>query len=450
MSPVKVFAGSMCICLLLWIPYFLAFYPGILSSDSIDQLNQILGLSPYSNHHPWLHTLFIGLFYKAGSAIGESANAGVAFYIVVQMLIMSAIYAYLITTLYRRHIKGFFLILCLFYYAVLPFQAIYSITLWKDILFSGVFLLFSIILWQLGTEAPAKFRYIACFFIGVLVCLLRSNGFYTYLFCLPFLIYFFRKIRRPFLLVSGLTLAAVFLFKGPVMSVNHVSEPDALESLSIPLQQVAATITSQGTGCLTDEEADLLGQAIDLNEISTKYYRHISDPIKNLIRVSGNLDFLLRHKLEFLKLYLSLGLRYPKEYLSAYIDQTYGYWYPDVSYWVFLLETPNNSFSFYQNPLLPEKIYTFLSNISSAYEDIPFYRLLWRIGTYIWIMLICLAVVIQKKCKALIPVFLPSIGLWLSLLVATPVYAEFRYAYPIIVTVPLLIALAGTEKDAVH
>lgn len=449
LTSARVFAGSLCICFVLWLPYFLTYYPGILSDDSFDQLKQVLGLLPYSNHHPWLHTLLIGLLYRIGTAIGGNPNAGVAFFIIIQMLVMSAIYAYLITTLHRHHVRKFFLLLSLLFYALFPLQALYSITMWKDILFSGVFLLMSTLLWQLGTEKPTKLRYISYVLTGILLCLFRSNGFYTYLFCLPFFVWLFNRIRKPLLLASCLTLAAVWLFKGPVMSVCHVSEPDAVESLSIPLQQISGTIASQGLSCLTEEESALLGQAIDLNRIAEEYYSHISDPIKNLIRYSGDQDFLLHHKLDFLQLYLRLGLRYPKEYLLAYINQTYGYWYPDVSYWVFIAELPDNALALCQSSRLPEGVTLFIGKFCSAYEAIPIYRLFWRIGTYIWIMLICFAAVIHKKSRALIPAFLPSIGLWLSLLVATPVYAEFRYAYPIVVTAPLLIALAGTPTDRI-
>ena len=62
-SAKKIFISSMILCLLCWLHYFLAYYPGILSSDSIDQLQQVIGVLQYSNHHPWIHTLFIGLIY---------------------------------------------------------------------------------------------------------------------------------------------------------------------------------------------------------------------------------------------------------------------------------------------------------------------------------------------------------------------------------------------------
>ena len=41
-------------CVLCRIPWLLYSYPGIMTPDSINQFEQILGMQPYSNHHPWM------------------------------------------------------------------------------------------------------------------------------------------------------------------------------------------------------------------------------------------------------------------------------------------------------------------------------------------------------------------------------------------------------------
>ena len=120
------------------------------------------------------------------------------------------------------------------------------------------------------------------------MCLFRSNGFYAYLFCLPFFLIGFKKIRKQFCLVAIATLGVVLLFKGPVMSSFSVSEPDIVESLSIPLQQIARTLHEQGAPCLTSDESLYLSSIADLDGISDAYYCHISDNVKNFIRINGD------------------------------------------------------------------------------------------------------------------------------------------------------------------
>ena len=36
-------------------------------------------------------------------------------------------------------------------------------------------------------------------------------------------------------------------------------------------------------------------------------------------------------------------------------------------------------------------------------------------------------------------IYIPVIGIWLSLLVAAPVFAEYRYMYSFVTTLPLLL-----------
>ena len=56
----KIFLIIFIICLICWLPYFLAFYPGIITWDSEFQLEQVLGLRELNNQQPLIHTLFIG------------------------------------------------------------------------------------------------------------------------------------------------------------------------------------------------------------------------------------------------------------------------------------------------------------------------------------------------------------------------------------------------------
>ena len=44
-----------------WIPYFLNYYPGVVTVDSMSQICQSLGIHGISNHHPILHTFFISI-----------------------------------------------------------------------------------------------------------------------------------------------------------------------------------------------------------------------------------------------------------------------------------------------------------------------------------------------------------------------------------------------------
>ena len=91
--PMENWAVFLCCFLIIficWLPYFLAYFPGILSNDSVWQMDQILGIRPLSNHHPFTHTMIIKLFYSIGYAIFGTANAGIATYTLFQMTTMAS------------------------------------------------------------------------------------------------------------------------------------------------------------------------------------------------------------------------------------------------------------------------------------------------------------------------------------------------------------------------
>ena len=125
-----------------WIPYFLNYYPGVVTVDSMSQICQSLGIHGISNHHPILHTFFISIFMNIGKAFGNY-NLGVAIYSIVQMLVTSSIFSFTIYYMAKRKIDIKFRILTLLFYAFYPVNGLYSITMWKDIPFAVAMLIFT-------------------------------------------------------------------------------------------------------------------------------------------------------------------------------------------------------------------------------------------------------------------------------------------------------------------
>ena len=99
----------------------------------------------------------------------------------------------------------------------------------------------------------------------------------------------------------------------------------------------------------------------------------------------------------------------------------------------------------YRDSKLPSGIVRIMEWGENAYMEIPIYGILWSIGFYFWIMLLMLAITIKKK-KNILP-FLPVLALWGSLMIATPVYAEFRYIYSLIIGIPLFIAISFSSEE---
>ena len=69
------------------------------------------------------------------------------------------------------------------------------------------------------------------------------------------------------------------------MHVYEIPQADFVESLSIPVQQIARVIANGES--LTEHEAAYVDQLMDVEQIAAAYQPDCSDNIKNLIRQKG-------------------------------------------------------------------------------------------------------------------------------------------------------------------
>lgn len=434
--------SSFLLCLLCWLPYYLYQYPGIMTPDSINQFEQVLGVIPYNNHHPFAHTMVFALLYKAAFALTGDMVVSVGFYTFAQMCLLSAGMAFFISTLRQQRIRPFVLLLLTAFYALIPYHAVFSVTIWKDIPFAAAVLFFNCLLLRLILRGSLLIHErILLLFSGMMICLFRSNGWYAFLVAVPFLLFFFRKQKRqvyPCLLV---TLLLCVLIKYPVMNHLQVTQPDLIESLCIPTQQIAAVLCNDRE--LTAEERELIENVVDLTYIKELYNPTFADNMKELVR-AGDQEYLATHKKEFLKLWISLGLRYPGDYLNAYIQQTYGYWYPDSFYLVAEAEGVSaTELGVSTRHLIGGPLVVKGKELAIKLGSIvPIYGTLWSMGVACWVLLFSMGTVLVRRETRKLLCYLPSVLLLFTVLIATPVATEFRYVYFMVYSMPFYLMAA--------
>lgn len=436
-------------CLICWFPYFLYQYPGIMTPDSINQFEQVLGLIGYNNHHPFVHTMIFSLLYHIGYAVSSNMVVAVSFYTFFQMCFLAFGIFYFIKTLEIFRIRQGIIIFITVFYSFVPYHAVFSVTVWKDIPFAAVALLFSCSIFRMMKQTGVK--ELAMFvFSGIMICLLRSNGWYGFLFCVPFLLFYYRKKAKVmFPAVGGILLAAVIV-KYPVMNALHVTQPDLIESLSIPTQQIAAVLCNDRE--LSEEQRELIGKVIDTTYIKELYNPTFADNMKELVR-AGNQEYLAAHKGEYLKLWAELGLAYPGDYMKAYINQTYGYWYPDSFYLVAEGEGISaTELGVSHTPLIGGPIVVKTKEIALKLGGmVPIYGLLWSMGVAFYVLLFCMGNAFARDEKKKLACYLPSFALYLTVMVATPVATDFRYVYFMVFAVPfyLMVAVVDFQNVAI-
>ena len=213
--------------------YFCCYYPGLLSLDSIDQVSQVFS-GIYSNHQPFYHTMLIGIFLRLGLFVFGEINAAVAFYVVVQVVFMAAVFAFVAHNMIKLNLPTWTAIAATACYAVLPYHIMYSFTVWKDVYFGAAVTLLIIFWIRISNGIGNRiFDYVGFSLSGIVMCMIRSNGLFAYVFVLIAVVLLMRK-RRDVIFIMAATVTVAFILKHPVLNALSVTPPDTVESLSIP------------------------------------------------------------------------------------------------------------------------------------------------------------------------------------------------------------------------
>lgn len=443
-----IYAGIIFVCML---PLFFLNYPGTMTVDSFDQFRQARGVATYSDHHPWVHTLIIQALYSVGYSITGSINGGIATYTLAQMIILALSVSYAIASMSEAGIGRTGRILMLLGFILYPYNLAYSITMWKDVLFAASVLVLTVTVYRVYViRNELRTRDIVLLSIsGLLMCLLRHNGLYAYI--LTMILIILRELilkKRPVVTIAIVvcTLAAVALVRGPIQRANNVEAGDFAHNIPIPLQQIGRVVYDRCK--LTDDEIESILRINTIEYIWEEYTPGGADPMIQWV-MFGDHKYLLSHRAEYISLWLHLGLKYPGEYLKAYIDQTKGYYTtmaPEQTEYYGILP---NADSLENKPIFGAGIRIKVNEIcSKLYNMFPIYAILYGMGACFMLLILGAALALLQNNKAKILTYMPVIALTLTLLAATPLCADLRYAYPLMLCMPMLICI--TLKGPCH
>lgn len=468
-----VFLAYFVIIFLCWLPVFLAYYPSVFAYDAEGQLYQVMS-GDYSTHHPLLHTLFLGAFFRIGESLLGSVSAGMALHSVVQMLLMAGTFAYTLSFLYRRGTSVYLRLMLLAFYALFPANSILAISTTKDVLLSALVLLYTLQVYRMlchdtvgtasdesasGTEESIcqaavmpKRRggeWISLPLIIMLMLLMRNNAVYAFVVGTLLTALFWhsekdKKLRRKFLLISMAGLCLFAAGNAGLKAATHAKSGSPREMLSIPLQQMARTRVKEEE-TLSEEMRQELDQYLSSEWVFAAYNPHLADPVKERAVIHDN-------PVGFLRTWVKLGIQHPQTYIDAFLDTSIGYWFlGDQTHAEIYgvgtesgfgyLSTDNRvmpaGYEVVEQSVLPG-LRAFLERIVSdnAYQKYPVIRLLFAPASYWWLLCLYLAAAIyQKKYIFVVPVLF-LVCYFLTLLLSPTVLV--RYMYPFLVTVPAI------------
>lgn len=449
----KYFWLTAIVIFLLWLPVFLAYYPGLFAYDVASQIPQ--NVNGYSTHHPLVHTLYLQFFYYVvGKKILGSYNSGIAVATVVQMIVFALMLSFSHLFLRKSGLRKKWRILLILFTGISPVFSMMAISMTKDILFAGFAgLCFTMLCfyWREDSKRAGK-QYAVLYVVAVTgTILFRNNGLYPIaalaiaLFC--------KMAKEKF---SGQTKAIlIYILLGMVLGIGilmglqyclHAVSGSKNEMLSLPYQQMACAYTDY-KDVMTEEDRKAVETVLPkVNE----YNPHISDSIK--ATGLGSRDLL-----GVLRAYIRIGLHYPKSYIKGFFLLDSGYLgITDTSFaeiygtenrqGIFLSDT-KGGFDVTHTSLFPaleslyEKLYT-----SNDYQYVLGLNVSCSPALYFWMICFLFLYGVVYKVPGMAPAFAFLFVLVLTIL-AGPC-ALVRYALPYILCIPSLAISVLRGKKA--
>lgn len=436
------------ILLICYIPWFFYFYPGILTEDSGVQIKDAITPKTLSDHNPAFVTLLIRAVMLPVISLTGSIQTGIGVCSFLQMLIMTFIFSLSFVRICHYIRPNFLRLLIFAWFAFFPVNNIYSITMWKDILFSVCLLAFSICLDKCTEDEGAFFnsrkQCILLFLTMLLLPLLRHNGIAVTAGLAVYLPFRFKTFRRKAALIGYGALIAFGAWKIILLPALHARKSPSYELLNIPMQQMARVL-SKHHGEISPWVVEEVQAYFKEPEFWNEYWEKTADPIK-MVFINQRYE---EDPEKFFSLWRRLGQEYPLEYLEAFLHNNYGYWYPETSWWINGLGVRINVEleGVHQAPIvrfrLTDAIYQW--HTLREYNKTPVLPLFYKPGAVWWLWIFCGCYALYRNRRKFI-LFLPGFLIWLTLL-GSAVYCEFRYAYGLFVCLPLLMAaVLSTER----
>lgn len=445
--PGLVFAGVFLLVAVIDLAYlYLALYPGVLTTDSFSTIRQILGIDGYDNVMPFWHTVTVQIFLELGLKLFGEINGAVALFHGAQILFMAACFGYVIMTMYQMGLPKGLLCAVFALYALLPHNIVYSVTLWKDIPFAGAAVLLVTALYRI-LKKMGRHQWLdwLLFLLGAVgFSLWRTNGWYAFAVLTVLMLLLTGKRHKQLLILMLVVVVLCGALIGPVLEAWEVQGTNFVEAFGIPMQQIARVLHNGRV--LAEKDLEMLNQIFVVEQTAQLYDPLTVDPVKFQTFRYGQVGYLTEHLSDYVKLYLRIGAQYPNDYWQAWVEQTRGYWNGGYKFWTYTLKMGENDLGIYQTP--GDNLVAKLFAAWFRYVEKPqIFQCFTSIGLHVWALAACAIVnCLRKRQEGLltVPILVLIAGLWLG----TPVFAEFRYAYPMILTMPMILAATVFEpKD---
>lgn len=438
--------------LVCWAPCYISTFPGNLVYDASYEYYQLQ--TGFTKSFPLLHSAIITRLFSLSEALTGSVNAGVALYVITQMMLAAALFA---TILRRFFLDGLHPLLTLglaAYYALCPVVHLLVTCTTRDVLFIAL-LTCTVYQFYLLARDPhdymSKTRHmITLSAVLVLTLLARNNNSGPLAImlllgvCVLICLIFGRRFIRNSLLFTASALGMFYAVTAVLTALcQPLYEAPPSSAMSILAQPIVRTHALHADEWTPEERTEFESY---FNMETLEYVPQNADPAK------GNLTVRYRNMREFLAFWIKMGLRYPGCYLDAVLVNTRQMWYPGVvidGYTVRGMFPAYEKNYFYFGKYIEEigsrlnllpGVFAFYEDIglNVSFERIPLVSMIFSIGFQVWLLLHCLFYAAYRKCYHLF--WLLGIVLIYTICCACVPLVLLRYFGALFLVMPMIAA----------
>lgn len=449
-----------CLVTAFWIPYFVAYFPGVYWYDTSWQLMEYYDPSvPFTDHHPFMMTyLYVG-FAHIGKALFNNAIYGLYLLVLVQSLLSTLAIACTVcyTGKYNTPWKcRFFIAAFLTFFPIIPMM---SMSLAKDTFNTPFFVFFSIAfceLWRTQGEILKSVSFNVFFILDVLaVSLTKKTGMYIIVLALLLLACF--VVKHWSCKIATIVLGSVpYLVVGIIvptfiLPALHIAPGESNEILAVPMQQVANVVHDHKDD-LSAAEIDKIQQTyhMDIDQLQGAYCWYKADPIKGQELSSKDVHALITTWMKQL-------VKHPGDMIAGWGGLSVAWFSFNVASGeerdLSMMLPINNSKHHYQNieQYIPWTDNTKAGNaIGRFYADTlsatPIFNIIWQKAFWATILPCAIMFLILRSKKNKLNLLMLNLPMFITMLVlfAGPISTHTeatRYVLPMLYIIPLFLSL---------
>ncbi len=433
------------VCAAVWSVFLVAFWPGLLSFDSVVQWGQMV-TGQLSNGHPALHSMMIWLVTRVWHS-----PAAVA---LCQVLALSLTFGLAVREMGRWGVPAWARGLVTVLFAFSPANTALSITLWKDVAYSTTLLAVSTMLMRLARTRGEALRSKA--FVGgltgllSLAMLLRHNGLPVAVLLLGLLaIIVPRELRRRVGAVALGCIVAFALVTGPFYRALGVAPMPRAFAYSQVFHQIGA-IVHAAPDSLSKEDRALLesmqpmkiwrddydkfcvNSLIYNSELKWNVFDDSPEPGRALVRLwlkllPHHLPTVIEHQLGASSLIWRVQ------------QDEHGYSY------LYQFDVPPNDFGLKRDTLWPRGERALMRWLEATVELKVWF---WRPALLLYLSLFCAVIAAVRLRQGWVVLGILPAVLNSAVLMGLSLAQDFRYQYPMHVAGLVFVSLLFVRREA--